>query len=155
MIHCSYCKIWCQFITSLLKPTSWYPYTLGAVVHFWCSWVIKSLANFSEWSYPCYAGNLERWQCPARPHWLPAHWSGVSCECVPRLTLMGGRSTSAPFTRNHRMNAFPHTDTNNWLHTRGRAHALQECLKINKGIWYWHPAAAIIHWPPLSFSNTR
>lgn len=91
------------------------------------------LAYLYNWSYPCYAGNLERWRCPAPQHWLPVHWSGVSCECVPRLNLIGGKkyeyinsiykSKSQPF----------HTQIQNkWLYTGDCAHALQECLKINK-----------------------
>lgn len=26
----------------------------------------------NSWPHPCYAGNLEHWQCPAQPHLLPA-----------------------------------------------------------------------------------
>lgn len=69
-------------ITSLTRQV-WGYCTLMVIIQ------IKYFADFFEQSYPCYARNLEHWQCPARPHWLPAHWSGVSCECAPRSTLKG------------------------------------------------------------------
>lgn len=83
MLHVISCK--CQFLTIVLKTTSW------LLFRFRDQKVIKVRAILYERSYPCYAGNPERWRCPARQHWLPAHWSVVSCECVPRSTLIGAK----------------------------------------------------------------
>lgn len=74
--------------------------------------IISVLAYLYNWSYPCYAGNLERWRCPAPQHWLPVHWSGVSCECVPRLNLIGGEKIWIyQLYLQKQITAFPHTDT--------------------------------------------